>query len=223
MVVIIHKIVDIEGKKREIESFLPSESLLTKDVIEAAKKSNDAIKNFCDVVNSKYEFLPKEKQKNALMKWRWLGEQLDIFFNNEQLIQKSDINRNVIWPAIGQYLRNELSSGINTKRSGTSKDHYRKCYMLAKCSGTNWFNSWLAWDAFIDRADQLVENDFLLPALEEVFLGLNLNVKDFQFIAKLTAELLPSTTANPAVIVAMKQPEIKEIAYAVKKRFKSKV
>ncbi len=204
---------------RDIERFLPEDTLLTNGVIEEARNADDAIKKFCGEVNKKFKLLPKETQKNALLKWRWLGEQLITFFENEFLIKKTDISRNIIWPAIGQYLCDKLSSGIGTKRSGTPKDHYRKCYMLAKSQGTDWFNSWLAWDAFIDRADQLIENGSLIPELKEVFEGAELDVKDFQRIAKLTAEALPSATRNPVVLAAMTQNEIRKIAHIVRQRF----
>jgi len=221
MVVILHKKVEVEGKMREIESFLPDDALLTNDVIEQARNVDAKIKSFCDTTNKEYDRLPKETQKNALMKWRWLGEQLDLFFKSEYLIQKADISRNIIWPAVGQYLRAELSGGIGTKRSGTPKDHYRKCYILATSQGTDWFNSWLAWDAFIDRADQLVEKKELLLALKKAFNGLILDVKDFQLIAKLTVEALPSATANPVVLASISQDEIKKTSLIVKRKFES--
>ncbi len=195
MVVIIKTKKIILGKKRDISLFLPEGYPVTSDSKKAAKLLDDELKNGVKLINAKYNNLDKETKNNSLDKWRWLGKELETLRGSLKHLEQIDFDRHVFWVAVAQYFREELRAGIDTRRAGTSKDHYRKCWLLYKSSYTNWITTWVGWDAFIDRGDQLIKEKAIMKLLSEKFgdKKQKLNSKDYQTIAKRVVQKLPST------------------------------
>ena len=121
-------------------------------------------------INKEYETLNKKIKVSEIEKWRWLGGKMDNILKSISLIEESDVTNNNIWPAIGQYFRQELRRGMDDrKRSGTKNDHYRKCWALHVIPGTEWIISWVGWDAFTDRGEQLVYSKKFIQLLGQKF------------------------------------------------------
>ena len=162
-----------------------------------------------------FDNLDKMTKSDEYSKWKWLGSKLDFILSNAKNLETTDVDSHVIWPAIGQYFREELKRGFDAKRSGEKKDHYRKCWLLATIKDTDWIDSWGGWDAYVDRGDQLVINNQLMPELKKKFgsIAFKLKSKDHQRIAKMLTETMPSGTSHPSEINAM---ELKHIQKAVK-------
>ena len=213
MTVRIKRKETIMGKLVEVTVYLPEEILLTRERRKKADELDIILQAEAEVINKEYETLDKKIKGNEIDKWRWLGEKLDKIITIP-LIEEGDITNNYIWPAIGQYLRQELRRGLDDKkRSGTKNDHYRKCWELYHNPGSKWITSWVGWDAFTDRGTQLVNgNNFIeLLGIKFTKYGNKLNSDDFKEIAKLTVKYIPSQDKNPADIDSMTQGRLSEI------------
>ncbi len=210
------------GTDFEATIYLPEDLPLTKDRREKAEKLDSILKTEVAKINNEYDTLDKETKNTEIEKWRWLGGKLDNILNSISLIEQSDINNYHIWPAIGQHLRKELSRGLDDeKRSGTKKDHYRKCWALYKVPGTDWITSWIGWDAFTDRGEQLVYSERLMPLLGEKLGNLKkkLGPDDFKEIAKLTVKYIPSLAKTPKDIDSMPETGLIKIAESICRDF----
>jgi len=218
MAVLIRSKITIGGVEREISSYEPREILLTKQVRKRADSLDAELMTMCKRINEDFNNLANEKRKNELIKWKWLGEQLNIIKTTVKNLNQTDFDNNLFWPAVGQYLCKDLRRGEGSKRSGTNKDHYRKCWLLAITKNIDWISTWGGWDAFVDRADQLVST-------EKVMLSLNnwLNIKniskisthDCQEIAKALVKYFPSSTIKQKLIEMFTQDEVDEIVNKV--------
>ena len=221
MVVKVKKKIKVMGKETEVTQYLPEDVPLTRERREKADHLDAELKQAVGKINKEYNNLTEEIKKNKLNKWRWLGGKIDNLLKAVKNLDPTDLDNYVIWPAIGQYFRKELKRGFDAKRSGTKKDHYRKCWLLATLPDLDWINSWIGWDAFIDRGEQLVTSKKIMPALTKKFIGIvnKLKPKDYQKIAKMITELMPSGTNTPTDIDAMNDAEIEKIVGGVYENF----
>lgn len=212
MTVIIRRKKIIDGKVVEIPQYEPSGEYLDRDRREKANCLDEEIRKLVKAVNTEYDSFRKLK-KTDYEKWYWLGLKLDHILNTVNFLDIKDIDNNCIWPAIGQYLRSELQRGYNDKRSGTNKDHFRKCWLLATLPNMEWIETWSAWDAFIDRGDQIVSSKRIIPVLGKKIFDrkIKLKAKDFQRLAKLLINNLPSKSTRIADIDSMSDFEIENI------------
>ena len=217
----VRKKLIIMGNEREVTKYLPENIPLTKNRRLQADKLNEELKKYVSEINQEYESLEEQIKKDDFKKWKWLGIKLEFIISNAKNLEKKDVDDHVIWPAIGQYLREELKRGFDAKRSGGKKDHYRKCWLLSTRKDVDWINSWGGWDAYVDRGEQLVINDKLMSLLKEKFKDVanNLKTKDHQKIAKIITEKLPSGTNTPSNINAMSDRDLSEIVNVVYKEF----
>ena len=218
MVVKVRKKEILMGREFEAKVYLPEDVLLTKERRENADKLDNILKSEVEKINKEFEGLSHEIKKKEINKWRWLGKRIDELIKSIKLIEQTDLDNNVIWPAIGQYLRKELKRGFeDEKRSGTKKDHYRKCHALATLPGTDWIDSWVGWDALTDRGDQLVYSKKLMPIMNSKFIknSPKLSSEDHKLIAKILISHIPSKTKMPSNIDAMNEQEIKKIVDSV--------
>jgi hypothetical protein len=215
----------IMGREVEATIYLPEDVLLTRERREKADKLDKALKTEIDKINEDFDQLDDQIKKKEIRKWRWLGNKINNLLKTntvEKLIEDTDRDNYVIWPAIGQYLRDELKRGFeDTKRSGTKNDHYRKCYALATIPGTDWITSWVGWDAFTDRGDQLVYSKKLMHVMEKKFSKISpeLSSKDYKLIAKLLVSYIPSKSKLPSNIDAMNEEELEKIVDSVYTEF----
>lgn len=223
MTVKVRRKIEAMGTEFEATVYLPEDAPpLTKERREKANKLESILKAETEKINREYDTLDKKIKNNEIEKWRWLGEKLYNILKSVPLIERNDIDNYHIWPAIGQHLREELSRGLNDKkRSGTKNDHYRKCWALYTIPGTDWITSWVGWDAFTDRGEQLVYSKRLMPLLEEKFSSLKgkLRPDDFKQIAKLTVRYIPTQAKTPTDIDSMPQTKLVEIADSVYQDF----
>lgn len=225
MTVKVRRKVEALGTQFEATVYLPEDMLLTRPRREKADKLDNYLKAEVEKANSEFDRLDDKTKKVEIEKWRWLGKRInDILesLKSRDLVEQSDIDNHHIWPAIGQYLRRELSRGLDDKkRSGTKKDHYSKCWALHVMPGTGWITSWIGWDAFTDRGEQLVYSRRLMPILEERFrsLGEKLRPDDFKEIAKLTVKYIPTQAKTPADIDSMPDSKLAEVAADVYRDF----
>lgn len=222
MTVKVRRQIKAMGAEFEATLYLPEDAPLTKDRREKADKLDSILKAEAEKINREYGTLDKRTKNSEIGKWRWLGEKLYNILKSIPLIEQNDIDNYHIWPAIGQHLRRELSRGLDDKkRSATKNDHYRKCWALYAMPGTDWITSWVGWDAFTDRGEQLVYSKRLMPLLEEKFSSLKgkLRPDDFKQIAKLTVRYIPTQAKTPTDIDSMPQTKLVEIADSVYQDF----
>jgi hypothetical protein len=218
MAVKVRRIIKAMGDEFKATIYLPEDTLLTKNVREKADKLDNILRVEAKKINTEYDNLDDMTKKVEIGKWRWLGHKLDDILNSVVSIERSDIENHHIWPAIGQYLREELSRGIDDrKRSGTKKDHYRKCWALYHIPGTDWITSWVGWDAFTDRGEQLIYSERLMPLLGARFGNIKgkLKADNFKEIAKLTVKYIPTQAKTPKDIDSMPEAKLVEIANSV--------
>lgn len=209
------------GEDREITHYIPEDVPLTRERREKADRLDEELKKAVKEINKRYDDLKPGDKKNELNKWKWLGNEINHIFKETKNLDQIDIDNNSIWPALGQYFRKELKRGFDARRSGTKKDHYRKCWLLATIPDLEWINSWSGWDAFIDRGEQLVMSKKIMPILKERFSGIvsRIRPKDYQKIAKKITELIPSGTTESVNIDLMEEKEIRKIVDSVYKEF----
>lgn len=216
MAVIVREYIDLGSGLEEVKTFLPK-GILSKSEREQAERLDDILKTTVEDINQEYDTLDRKITNNEIDKWRWLGGRIDEVLSIP-FISEKDKEDHYIWPAIGQYLRPELSRGLkDRKRSGTKNDHYRKCWALATLPGTGWVTSWIGWDALTDRGEQLAYSGKVLPLLEERFADFRGKLKpdDFKEIAKLLVEYVPTKARTPKDIEYLPEDKLAEIADAV--------
>lgn len=222
MTVKVKRKKQIMGKEVEVTVYLPEEVLLTRDRRERADKLDQTLKAEVEKINKEYEKLDKKIKVKEIEKWRWLGARIDSILKPIYSIAENDIANNNIWPAIGQYFRKELRRGVDDrKRSGTKNDHYRKCWALYVIPGNQWIGSWVGWDAFTDRGEQLVYSKKFIQLLGQKFntyVG-KLNSEDFKEIAKLSVKYIPTQVRNPADIDSMPDRKLADIVEYIYRDF----
>lgn len=206
----------ISGSIVEIQTYLPESELLTTEKREQADKLDDLLRKSLEEINKEYLIKSKDLQ-TSLKKWYWLGEKIDYLVKNLPFEQK-DIDGHLIWLAINQYLSDSLKRE-DVKRSGTSKDHLNKCWLLYKTKHRSWIKTWAGWDAITDRGDQLLDERLLLE-LEQCF-NVELSNKDYQFIFKEITQLIPSQIKRKEIEL-MSVKNLRDIVVEVKKRFDSR-
>lgn len=197
MTVIVYRRKTVFGKEHLLAEYLPSGTVPTPKIQQAAKDLDLAIKKSVENINREYK-QNNETEGSKIEKWRWLGLKLATLLEDLNNLETSDIDNNSIWPAISQYLDPDLTRGFDTKRSGTAKDHLRKAWLLATLPNTDWFNNWIGWDAFVDRGESLVSDPRILKHLKQIFPDKSGQLKkdDYQKIARLLVEFLSSRRGN---------------------------
>lgn len=222
MVVKVKKKEIFMGEEVEFTHYLPDGISITRERREKAEALDRELKGMVSIINREYEKLEDSLKKDELKKWKWLGGKIEQILRTAKNLNRTDIDNQSIWPAIGQYLRSELHRGFDAKRSGTKKDHYRKCWLLATLPAIDWINSWSGWDAFVDRGEQLVISNKVIPMIGRQFSGISpkLKAKDYQIIAKMITAKIPSGTSAPTDIDAMNDREVEKIVSEVYREFK---
>lgn len=220
MVVKVKKKTKIMEEDIEVTQYMPDNIPLTRERRERADLLDTELRKKAENINKEYEKLDDFVKKDELKKWWWLGTKIDKVLKSLKNLDQTDVDNHAIWPALGQYFRDELKRGFDARRSGTKKDHYRKCWLIATLPDTDWFNSWSGWDAFIDRGEQLVTSNKVIPKLKNVFpTNVRLKPRDYQRIAKMITERIPSGTNKPADIGTMSDDEVRRVIESVYKNF----
>jgi len=222
MTIIVYRKKKIFGKEQMVPVYLPIGTVPTPQRQEAAKNLDISIKKAVTDINN--EYVKKAKDLGSqIEKWRWLGIKIAELISSLNNLEKSDIENNSIWPAISQYLHEDLMRGLDAKRSGTAKDHLRKVWLLAVLPDTDWFNTWTGWDAFIDRGEPLVRDPRILKSLKKTFPRdlYNLGKDDYQNIARILVETLSSRKGNAVNFEMFTDAEIQKAADQVADKLKS--
>ena len=210
MTIKVRQKMTFSGKPFEVDVYLPEEELLTNIKRQEADILDSKVKIEVENINLDY-FKLKSKFRNSKEKWYWLGEKLDTLIK-KVLFKQEDMDSNIIWHAIRQYLYKELIRE-DEKRSGTPQDHLNKCWLLYKTKNHEWIRTWAGWDALTERGDQLL-NEKLLLELGKEFSG-DLKSKDYQFIFKQVVKYIPSLTKRKEIFL-MSENEIKNIISKIK-------
>jgi len=228
MVVIIKSKIRMFGKDQIVDLYKPEEILLTEEVREKANLLDKELKSAAARIDRGYKLLPQNIKHNEFQKWMWLGNQIKNLIpelKKLNYLDDKDIDNNLFWSALGQYLNQDLRRGVLTKRSGTNKDHYRKCWLLATSKNTEWITTWGGWDAFVDRAEQLVGKEKVMLAINKWFKLSSIRsikTRDYQAIAKSLVKHFPSGVKKPKLIEMIPQPEVDGIVKSVcEEHFKS--
>lgn len=201
------------GKEVLASTYLPEGQTLNKERRDKADLLDKELESATKAINSAYADLSVEERKNDFLKWKWLGGELDKVVRkllSDGTLEQSDIDANAIWPGFAQYMRPELFRGMDTRRSGSTKDHYRKCWQLANTPHTDWITTWTGWDAFVDRGAQLVGSKKLMPILERHLSGMRLGKEEYQNLARCIADELPSI-GQGASISEMSEEYLEEL------------
>jgi hypothetical protein len=220
MTVIVNKKVTVMGKTFQAPHYFPGDVPPTHIEREKAESLDKLLKLKIEQINHEYKKTKKSQRIDDIEKWRWLGARLDNLLTQTNEIERKDIDSHIIWPAISQYLEPELRRDDDEKRSGTAKDHLRKCILLFRSKGTKWIKNWAGWDALVDRGEQLGTDDRLLQALEKIFLKhiKKLDSRDYQIIFRLVASKIPSASGKKELAL-MNVRELNRIAGEVEKEW----
>lgn len=211
MTVKVFKNVTLMGQTVNAPQYLP-ETVLTREVRKKADALDIEIQKSVDEVNKSFKAIQEDGLED-IEKWRWLGGKIDALLKNVKGVEQKDIDSNTIWLAIGQYLSDDLRRGGDVKRSGTAKDHLRKCWLLFKSKNVKWIKNWAGWDALVDRGEQLAADKRLLAELERTFLKHvdSLDSRDYQFIFKSLTGKIPSGWGKKDLDL-IKKKELSKIA-----------
>lgn len=222
MPVKIYQEIKIEGKFLKSATYLPKGTLVTASIKENAEKLDKEMSSQIEKINTDFNQREKKYLNNAEKKWFWLGKRIDMLLGElkrKELITDLDITTDSIWPGISQYLIPELRRDSDKKRSGTHKDHLRKCWLFATLPDTDWFKNWSSWDAFIDRGEHLSYNGKLFTLLKNKIPNDNLSSRDYQKIAKILAGMFPQKSKNVESLVNISEKDLLEIIEQVRKLF----
>jgi hypothetical protein len=203
MAVKIAKEREVMGKRVIVTRYLPENVPLTRERRDKADLLDLEIKTVVTEINKEYESLKNAIKKDEVLKWRWLGTRLNSSIKKLKNLEQTDLDNHIIWPAFAQYMREELKRGYDAKRSGTRKDHYRKAWLLGTLPNLEWIMSWGGWDAIVDRGEQLSQNNKLMPLLNKKFKDKKLSTKQYQKLAKMLTEKLPSVRGQSVEIDSM--------------------
>lgn len=207
----------VMGREVVVSVYLPKGSQITSDRRKKADMLYVESERLINDINTKFGALPAEIRKDDFKKWKWLGGELASsikMLSKRGVLEQSDIDNYSIWAGLGQFFRPELSRGVNTKRSGDKKDHYRKCWLLASTPHTGWIKTWTGWDAFVDRGEQLIGSNKIMPILDAKLSRVKLGKSDYQNLAREIANELPSG-GRAATIAAMSNTDLKAIIDSV--------
>lgn len=190
--------------------YLPESSILTKKELANADTLDLILKRKVGEINKSFGKLSPDIKSDPLQKWKWLGGKIDALISGTPEIERKDIDENSLWPAIGQYLRDELQRGDDEKRSASPKDHYRKCWILATVGNIEWITSWSSWDALADRGDQIIASSLFMKVLSRTLASKvrDFDTKKFQILGKLITKHFPSQGNRPVQINRMSEGEI---------------
>lgn len=219
MTIKVLKQITVMGKTFPAPHYLPQEVPPTRTEREKADSLDIIFRMKISEINNEYEKL-KKTFSQEIDKWRWLGGNLDKIISMTKNLDKKDIDNNSIWFAFNQYLHTELKRDSDQKRTGTAKDHLRKCWLLYKSKGTKWIKNWAGWDALVDRGDQLATDERLLLALEKVFIKHIeiLDSRDYQKIFKLVTDKIPSGSGRKDLLL-IKSSDLDKIASDIEKEW----
>ncbi len=220
MTIKVLKKITAMGKTFSAPQYLPQGIPPTRIEREKADNLDILLKIKISAINGEFEKKKKSLAASEIEKWRWLGGKLEGIFNEVKNIDRKDIDNNLIWFAVNRYLLPELKRDSDQKRTGTAKDHLRKCWLLYKSKGTSWIKNWAGWDALVDRGDQLATDERLLIALENVFKKHidKLDSRDYQKIFKLVTDRIPSGSGRKDLEL-MKKGELDKIAKSIEQEW----
>lgn len=106
---------DIE-RANELDGFLESRMTQIRDILD----DNGLLKS----------------RQGDLARWHALGKHIGSFIDNPEIVPTEDRAQDrYIWVAVGQHAPDDLHPGKssgNSKNTGTHRDHFRLCYLLAK-------------------------------------------------------------------------------------------
>jgi len=211
MVVIVYRKEIVFGKECLLPTYLPAGTIPTPKLQETAKELDKEIRTIVASINADYSTESKKFVK-SMDKWRWLGSRLELLLKSLRLLEKTDIENNSIWPAISQYLQPDLMRGFDAKRSGTTKDHLKKVWLLASLPNTDWFNTWTGWDAFIDRGESLVGDPRVFKSFKDQLSSrsFDFNKDEYQSLARFFVETLSSRKGNAVNFALLTDKEIQQ-------------
>ena len=202
MAVIVHRIENLSGKDTRVGKFLPERIHLDEKDIRKAEDLDKELKSKVAVINREFELKQDNKKlSTSTSKWTWLGEKTKYLIDSLKYLNSSDIYNNSIWPAINQYLHDDLKNESNPILGGGNKDHLRRCYYFYEYKFYQFLPNWTAWLEITDRGDQLIHNKTFRDSVRDTFGRDNhlLTSSDYREIAKLIVEQWPS--GNPERVV----------------------
>jgi hypothetical protein len=199
MAVLIHKEIEINGEKINVEAYQPSGSLSKEDRLRADKL--DAYLRLNVPIFSR-EIEEKTQGENEIIKrWYLLGKKINEVVEKRELVKQEDIDNLFIWQAIWFYLpATILPVGINKNRSYEEKqhkrqDHLTKCYELGKLDwqDVSWMKRWADWHEITARPAILRDKRILLSIGKAIKNLKNYpTLLEFREIAKCICEFFPT-------------------------------
>ena len=214
MAVIVHEDRLVAGSTVKVPKLYPSGILFDNAARTRAHRLDRELATRVGGINREFAKLDADTKSEASKRWAWLGGHIDCLvreLERSDHLQREDIETNVIWLAIRQYLTEELKIG-NNKDRGTQRDYLRRCWMFSK-GPHQWLPNWSSWLRLTHRGSQLTTNEEVLRAMEKALSPHkdSLGGKDYEIISKKLAESLPSVASKKASVSFMGRQEIQVI------------
>ena len=204
MAIIIHFQQDSNNLKIHSKTYLPKGFLLSRADMIQAQNLDEELQVGVERINQQYHQFKRQSKMDPTTKWLWLGQQMNTLLDNLKHKTETDIETNLIWLAINQYLDDDLR-----KDNQPANRHFTKRSWLFAKGPHKWLPNWSSWLSLTDRGEQLMANPILLKELEKKLKDKKLTSTDYKVIAKLIAQEFPSHNAKSANLEFMDESAIK--------------
>lgn len=200
MATIVYQKQLIDGQYQSVGQFLPLNQSIDEGAIQQALKLDKELGDGVASINKRFARL-RDKTPTPLTateKWTWLGQELCRLIKNLKNMDPIDIDRNTIWPAINQYLDEDLKKPNNLAANGGLRDHSRRCYYFVLYEFNKLLPNWAAWLALSSRGNHFMHSQAFRNALKATFAKDDtLTASDYKKdICGLFAERWPSNTTE---------------------------
>ena len=154
MTVIVRNItIDTSGNETFEEVYKSIKKVITKKEILQAEKLDNYLKQKMDQIfkdlNSRGLISGKQ---GDLERWYNLGKNLDFVDDSSVVPPEDRFQDQYIWEALWQHAPLGVRPGEPNSRTGTKRDHFRECYLLAKIPYeiVKGVGSWSDWVNFLE-------------------------------------------------------------------------
>jgi hypothetical protein len=132
-VIVRREVTDATGERSVREEYKSIKNIITKSEINQAEELDKYLEGKFKTIYSDLQARGLlENEKGDLERWYALGEHLK-FADDEKIVPPEDRNQDkYIWEAFWHHAPLGLRPGPPNSRTGTKRDHFRECYLLAQ-------------------------------------------------------------------------------------------
>lgn len=160
-VIVRHKVKTDSGEKTLREEYKSIKNIITKSEINQAEKLDEYLESkFKKIFSDLHDRGLLENERGDLKRWYALGEHLK-FVDDETIVPPEDRNQDkYLWEAFWYHAPLGLRPGPPNSRTGTRRDHFRECYLLAQIPYDVVKNvgNWSDWVNFLESPAVMQDN-----------------------------------------------------------------